>query len=86
MAKHPEPRWMTVLWLLVVLCIIGSFIAVGLRRGYDFVQTVGFLGAYWFELFALSLLAALVPYAVSLLFGLRRRKSPAELNRSKPAR
>lgn len=86
MAKHPEPRWMTVLWLVVVLCTIGSFIAVGLRRGYDFVQTVGFLGAYWFELFALSLLAALFPYAVSLLLGLRRRKSPAELNRSKPAR
>jgi len=86
MAKHPEPRWMTVLWLVVVLCIIGSFIAVCLRRGYDFVQMVGLLGAYWFELFALSLLAALVPYAVSLLLGLRRRKSPAELNRSKPAR
>ena len=86
MAKHPEPRWMTVLWLVLVLCIIGSFIAVGLRRGYDFVQTVGFLGAYWFWIFALSLLAALVPYAVSLLLGLRRRRSPAELSRSKPAR
>jgi peptidoglycan biosynthesis protein MviN/MurJ (putative lipid II flippase) len=76
MAKHPEPRWMTVLWFVFVLCIIGSFIAVGLHRGYDFVQTVGFLGAAWFELFALSLLAALVPYAVSLLLGLRRRKMP----------
>jgi hypothetical protein len=54
---------MTVLWFVLVLGIIGSFIAVGLRRGYDFVQTVGFLGAYWFDLFALSLLAALVPYA-----------------------
>jgi len=75
---------MTVLWFVLVLGIIGSFIAVGLRRGYDFVQTVGFLGAYWFELFALSLLAALVPYAVSLLLGLRRRKSPDELSRSKP--
>jgi peptidoglycan biosynthesis protein MviN/MurJ (putative lipid II flippase) len=84
MAKHPEPRWMTVLWLVLVLCIIGSFIAVGLRRGYDFVQTIGFLGVYRIWIFALSLLAALVPYAVSLLLGLRRRKSPDELNRSKP--
>ncbi len=75
---------MTVLWFVLVLGIIGSFIAVGLRRGYDFVQTVGFLGAYWFDLFALSLLAALVPYAVSLLLGLRRRKSPDELSSSKP--
>jgi hypothetical protein len=75
---------MTVLWFVLVLCIIGSFIAVGLRRGYDFVQTVGFLGACWFELFALSLLAALVPYALSLLLGLRRRKSPDELDRSTP--
>ena len=76
MAKHPESRWMSVLWLVLVLCIIGSFIAVGLRRGYDFVQTVGFLGACYFWIFALALLAALVPYAVSLLFGLRRRRSP----------
>ena len=76
MAKHPEPRWMTVLWLVVVLCILGSFIAVSLRRGYDFVQTVGFLGAYHLEIFALSLLAAVVPYAVSVILGLRRRKSP----------
>jgi hypothetical protein len=76
MAQRPEPRWMTVLWLVLVLCIIGSFIAVGLRRGYDLVQTVGFLGVYWSDLFALSLLAALVPYAVSLLLGLRRRKPP----------
>ncbi len=80
MAKHPEPRWMTVLWLVLVFCIIGSFVAVSLRHGYDFVQTVGFLGTYWFELFALSLLAALVPYVVSLLLGLRRRKSPDELD------
>jgi uncharacterized protein HemY len=72
---------MTLLWVVLVLCIIGSFIAVALRRGYDFVQTVGFLGASWFELFALSLLAALVPYAVGLLLGLLRRKSPDELNR-----
>lgn len=78
MAKHPELRWMTVLWLVVVLCIIGSFTAVSLRRGYDFVQTVGFLGVYQFEILALSLLAALVPYAVSLLLGLRRRNPPDE--------
>ncbi len=77
---------MTVLWFVLVLCLIGSFIAVGLRRGYDFVQTVGFLGAHWFDLFALSLLAALVPYVVSLLLGLRRRKSPDELDRSTTAR
>ena len=77
-----EPRWTTVLWLVLVLCIVGSFVAVSLRHGYDFVQTVGFLGAYWYWIFALSLLAALVPYAVSLLLGLRRRKSPDELNRS----
>ncbi len=82
MAEHPEPRWMTVLWLVLVICIVGSFVAVSLRHGYDFVQTVGFLGAYWFRIFALSLLAALVPYAVSLLLGLRRRKSPDERNRS----
>jgi hypothetical protein len=73
MAKQPEARWMTVLWLVVVLCIIGSFIVAGLRRGYDFVQIVGFLGANFGEIFALSLLAALVPYEVSLILGLRRR-------------
>ncbi len=67
---------MTVLWLVLVLCITGPFIAVGLRRGYDFVQTVGFLAVYRIWIFGLSLLAALVPYAVNLLFGLRRRKSP----------
>lgn len=69
---------MTVLWFVLVLCIIGSFIAVGLRRGYDFVQTVGFLSVYRIWILALSLLAALVPYAVSLLLALRRRKSPDE--------
>lgn len=70
MAKHPEPRWLTVLWLMLVLSIIGSYIAVGLRRGYDFVQIVGFLGANFIDIFALSLLVALVPYAVSVLLGL----------------
>ncbi len=84
MAEHQDPRWMTVLWVVLVLCITGSFIAVGLRRGYDFVQTVGFLGVYRIWIFALSLLAALVPYAVSILLGLRRQKSPDEPNRSKP--
>ena len=52
---------MTGLWLALVLCIVSSFVAVSLRHGYDFVQTVGFLGAYWFWIFALSLLAALFP-------------------------
>lgn len=73
MAKQTEPRWMTVLWLVVVLCIVGSFTVTGVRRGYDFVQIVGFLGSHFGEIFALSLLAALVPYAVSLILGLRRR-------------
>jgi hypothetical protein len=72
MTRHSEPRWTSVLWLLLFLGIIGSFIAVGLHRGYDFVQTAGFLGACWFEIFALSLLAALVPYAVTLFLKLRR--------------
>jgi peptidoglycan biosynthesis protein MviN/MurJ (putative lipid II flippase) len=84
MAEHPHPRWMTVLWFVLVLCITGSFIAVSLWHGYDFVQTVGFLAVYFYWIFALSLLAGLVPYAVSLLLGLRRRKLPDELNRSKP--
>jgi hypothetical protein len=74
MAKHPEPRWMTLLWLVVVLCIVGSFLVAGLRRGYDFVEVVGFLGVNFGNIFALSLLAALVPYAVSFILGLLRRR------------
>jgi hypothetical protein len=67
MAKHQVPRWMNLLWLVVVFCLTSSYLAVALWRGYDLTQTVGFLVAEFGSIFGLAVVAGLVLYAVSFL-------------------
>ena len=67
---------MNVLWFVLFFCIIGSFVVVGMRHGYDFVQIVGFLAAHGFDILFLAGLAGLVLYGLSFLLGPPRgRKS-----------
>jgi len=76
MAKHQVPRWMNVLWLLFVVCMVGSYLVVALRRGYDLVLTVGFLAANFMDMFMLAVVAGLFLYGVSFLLRVRNpRKS-----------
>jgi hypothetical protein len=43
MSKHRIPRWMNVVRLVFVFGVTLAFLGVAILRGYDFVQTVGFL-------------------------------------------
>lgn len=67
MAKHRVPRWMNVLWLLFIFSATLSLVVVGVRRGYDFVQIVGFLGSNFGSLFGLAVLAGLALFGLSIL-------------------
>jgi hypothetical protein len=61
------PRWINVLWLLFLCGITFFVVVVALRRGYDFVQTLGFLGANFGYIFGLAVLAGLALYGLSIL-------------------
>jgi len=67
MAKKRVPRWMNLLWLVFVFCLTSSYILVAIHRGYNFVQTVGFLGANFGDIFLFAVLAGLVLYGVTML-------------------
>jgi hypothetical protein len=68
MAENRVPRWMNMLWLVFVFCLTSSYIIVAVHRGYNLVQTIGFLvaGIFWY-----GLLSGLALYGLSLL--LRRK-------------
>jgi len=67
MAKHRVPRWMNVLWLLFVFSLTASLVVVGIRRGYDFVQVLGFLMAKFGSIFTLAVVAGRALYGLSIL-------------------
>ena len=67
MSKHRIPRWMNVLWLAFVFGLMFSFVGVAIRRGYDFVQTLGFLFANFGLIFGLAVVAGLGLYGLSIL-------------------
>jgi hypothetical protein len=58
---------MNVLWLLLVFSLTLSLAVVGVRRGYDFVQTLGFLMANFGSIFGLAVVARLGLYGLSKL-------------------
>jgi hypothetical protein len=58
---------MNVLWLVFVLSLTFSFVVVAIRRGYNFVQTLGFLAASFSDIFALAVAAGLALYGLSIL-------------------
>ena len=61
------PRWMNVLWLVFVFGVTSSFVVVAIRRGCDFVQTLGFLAANFGLLFGLAVGAGGALYGISIL-------------------
>jgi hypothetical protein len=67
MSTHRIPRWMNGLWLVFLCGITFSFVVVAFRRGYDFVQTLGFLVANFGYIFGLAVLAGLALYGLSIL-------------------
>ena len=69
MAEHQIPRWINALCIVLWFCIVGSFVVVGVRRGYDFVQIIGFLAVSRFWILFLAGLVGLVLYGFSFLFG-----------------
>src|ERR1700680_3935481 len=66
-SKHRVPRWMNVLWLVFVFGVTSSFVVVAIRRGCDFVQTLGFLAANFGLLFGLAVGAGGALYGISIL-------------------
>lgn len=73
MADHQIPRWINALCVVLWFGIVGSFIVVGVRRGYDLAQIIGFLAVYRFEIFFLAGLVALVLNGLSILVRPHRR-------------
>ena len=67
MSKHRIPRWMNVVWLVFFFGLTFSFLGVAIRRGYDFVQTVGFLFGNFGLIFGLAVIAGLALYGLSIL-------------------
>ena len=67
---------MNVLWVVFVSSLTFSFVVVALRRGYDFVQTLGFLMANFGSIFGLAVVAGLALYGLSILLeGTKAHKS-----------
>lgn len=58
---------MNVLWLAFVFGLTLYLIVVAIRRGYDFVQTLGFLTEKFGLIFALAIVAGLALYGLSFL-------------------
>ena len=76
MSRHRIPRWMNVLWLVFVFGLTFSFMGVAIHRGYDFVQTVGFLVANFGSIFGLAVVVGLALYGLSILLeGWKAHKS-----------
>jgi hypothetical protein len=67
MSKHRVPRWINVLWLVFALGLTSSFVGLAVWRGYDFVQTLGFLAANFGIIFSLAIVAGLALYGLSIL-------------------
>jgi hypothetical protein len=67
MSEHRIPRWMNVVWLVFFFGLTFSFLVVAIRRGYDFVQTVGFLFGNFSLIFGLAVIAGLALYGLSIL-------------------
>jgi hypothetical protein len=76
MSKHRVPRWMNVLWLILVVGEIVFCVIVAVHRGCDFVQAVGFLMANFGAIFGVAVVAGLALYGLSILLeGIEFHKS-----------
>ena len=70
---------MNVCWLLFVFSLVFSLILLAIVRGFDFVQTVGFLAMNFIMIFCLALLAGLALYGLSILLeGVKFHRSNCE--------
>lgn len=78
MAKRQAPRWMTGAWAVLVLCIVGSYMGVALRRGYDFVLIIGFMAGNFVDIFTFSVLAGLLVYGLSFALPPRCAQKPPD--------
>jgi hypothetical protein len=58
---------MNVLWLVFVCGVTFWFIVVAVRRGCNFVETLGFLIANFGSIFGLAVVAGLALYGLSIL-------------------
>jgi len=67
MSKHRIPRWINLLWLVLVFGEMSFFAVAAVRRGCDFVQTIGFLFSNFGLIFGIAVIAGLALYGVSIL-------------------
>lgn len=82
MNSRRTPRWANLAWWSGALLMIAVLLINAYRHGYDFVQTVGYLGLNFGNAFAvLVLLGLILNGAVALVNVLHGRN---QLQRSKP--
>ena len=67
MNEHRVPRWITTVWLAFVVSLVLTSIVVAVRLNCDVVRALGFLVASSFVIFALSVIAWLPLYGLSIL-------------------
>lgn len=70
---------MNVCWMLFVFTLASSLVLLAIRRGYDFVQTVGFLTMKFGIIFSLAILTGPALYGLSILLeGVKVHRSNCE--------
>jgi hypothetical protein len=65
--EHRVPRWISVLWLALVGCMVLTSIGIAVRWGDDFVGTVGLVVVSAIPIFAVSAVVYVVLYGFSIL-------------------
>jgi vacuolar-type H+-ATPase subunit I/STV1 len=58
---------MNLLWLGFIFGLVFSFVGLAIHRGYDFVQTVGFLFGNFGVIFGMAVVVGLALYGLSIL-------------------
>jgi hypothetical protein len=65
--EHPVPRWISVLWLALVACMVFTAIVMAVRSGGDLAGMLGFLVLSSMIIFVLSAVAYVALYGLSIL-------------------
>lgn len=65
--EHPVPRWISRLWRALVACMVLTAIVITVRSGGGFAGMVGFLVLSSMIIFALSAVAYVALYGLSIL-------------------
>ena len=65
--EHRVPRWISMLWLALVACMVLTAIAMAIRLGGDFAVVLALLVVSSMAIFALSAVAYVALYGLSIL-------------------